>query len=123
LVSGIDGLAVRRSYGYGGRDALRHFYAPLFGERLTEAQFFSIVFVVGMAYVVIAGLIIGHTIYHFDRIVGRARQREAMPRLTNWRPVGAGGGGGSDDSGISLPSPDLFALLAGETFAVEEYKL
>jgi ABC-type transport system involved in multi-copper enzyme maturation permease subunit len=93
LASGIDGLAARRyySYGGGGRDALHHFWAPMFGERLTAGEFFAVVLVVGAAYLLISGLIIGHTIYHFDRIVGRARQREPIPRLTSWRPAHVGG--------------------------------
>ena len=56
-----------------------------YGE-VSRATFARIAVEVGVGYLVVAALIVAHTIRKFDRIVGRARQTDWD--VTNGRPGG-----------------------------------
>jgi len=49
-------------------------YMPMLGRAIAVDRFLWIIFVAGIAHIVLAAAIVGHTIYHFDTIVGRAIQ-------------------------------------------------
>lgn len=81
LISGIDGLTRDSSSGAFGyyNDLERRFWVATYTENLTASEFFQLVFAVGVGYLTVSALIIARTIWFFDRIVGRARQRAPIP--------------------------------------------
>ncbi len=74
LISGIEGVA---TWPY--RNHTDPFWLAA-GGRVPGIVFYPIVFAVGIGYLTLSMLVVAHTIYHFNKIVGRAPQRERLPR-------------------------------------------
>jgi ABC-type transport system involved in multi-copper enzyme maturation permease subunit len=66
-VQAIDRLRPDHSYS-------TNLWLPLFGNNVSVEQFLLVAFVMGMAHLALGAAVVGHTIYHFDAIVGRAMQ-------------------------------------------------
>jgi ABC-2 type transport system permease protein len=69
---------------YGDYDYRREIRVPT-GDTVSWPVFMVIAFIVGCAHLVAAWLVLAHTAYHFNRIVGRAPQRHTLTHADNLR--------------------------------------